>query len=229
MIWVLWSGSTYSTLFCLSAQDGIDAVRAACFADFGCRAYYRYKSNATFTDLLVKRLQLVRDWNDATEALSTTSYHGDDDVRHLLVESRYRTADPVLVAFFSSGSSDGSVSQSAVNCTSLATLSNVPPPWEIRDTVHWLLEHAVFLADDRPCSESEVAVYRVGSDDPYCVPAQGRVCASSIGNDETLSKAALIVSFIVFGAIAIATWTKTICFVGRDLRPPEKAFPLADL
>ncbi len=205
-----------ATLHCQSQTEAVTALRDACLSDLGCRWYFSGTPPTTFSDLVVNRLQLVRDWTDALTALSS-SFHGDDDVRRFFWPDGWRTNEPTLVSF-------KATADLLQNCTGLTTLSSAPPP-ELRDAVHMLVEYEIFLAQDRQCkAEGQVEAIDPASGNVYCMTTTGQVCASSTSVDTKLVTANYVLGFVLLAAMLLAVIFTTVLFARRHLSPP----PLSD-
>lgn len=224
---------TRATLHCATEASAVSALRGACFADLGCRYFFGRKSAADFADLVVMRLQLVRSWSTALQATEST-YHGDDDIRHLFQPSTWREGIPVLLSF---GVNDSSRTMS--DCATLATDLAHPetssrPPADLRDAVHMLLEHGIFLSDDRQCDlDSEVPVVDPVTHNVTCMVAEHRVCATTTGVDAGLTTAVYVGMAIALVLMIVLVFTANIlfyCKVNRFMRKhqSDQAMPLRE-
>lgn len=206
--------SARATLHCDTEAESVSALRATCFADLGCRAFFGKMSAGEFAHLVTQRLHLVRDWDSAL-AGAQSAFHGDDDVRHHFWPQAWRNATPTLLAFGALPVDLGSAAASllAPDCATLAaSTASALPPSELIFAVHQLVEYAVFLSDERQCNpDSEVLVLDPDTGESHCMLAANHVCASSTDMDNTLTMAALslgtgLVAFAVIVLLALTPY-----------------------
>jgi len=234
IICVLFVTLVHATLHCETETSGVSALRAACFADLGCRAFFGKTPTSEFTRLVTQRLHLVRDWGGAL-AGAQSAFHGDDDVRHHFWPQPWRNATPALLTYgtLPEGLPDA-IGASIVEpgCALLATGLAHPstsslPPSELRDAVHQLIEFAVFLSDERQCNpESEVLVLNPDTGEPHCMLAANHVCASSTGIDDTLNTAAISMAagLAGFASLVLVVLSPYAFYKLRALPPAESRF-----
>ncbi len=209
---------TYATLSCQSEASGVAALHATCMADVGCRWFYSHYSPEDFADLVTRRLQIVRDDASASLALQS-AYHGDDDVRHFFQPPSWLTSNPAMVGV-SSSSADATTDCLAVaaNLANVATSSL--PPLELMHALLVLVNHAVFLSDDRMCDpESEVAAIDPDTKITYCMVVENRICSTSTGIDSGLATAVMIGIIVVLCLVVLVVVVGSVMFFRNQRNP----------
>lgn len=219
----------YAMLSCATEASGVAALRATCNAIVGCRWYYGHYSLADFTDLVVRRLQLVRDEASATLAVQS-AFHGDDDARHFFQPESWRAATPAMVGVASG--QDGMGSSDCLVVADAAATSQ--PPLEFVHAALVLIQHAFFMSDDRMCDpETEVAAIDPETKVTYCMVVENRICATSTGIDSGLGTAVMIGVVVILCLMLIIVVTAAVLFWRKrgTLAPAaaDEDIPLAEM